>query len=166
MDLVLSVVVFAVVGGFVGDLDLDPARLATKDLDLVLLGDQLLLLHLHTGLGVGLLEPLDLAAAEAREQVLVLGDELACLGELAGALAGHALLVKDALPAGADLADALHGDDGLLHQVAVVALGDVAAGAEEEGAVADHLLAGLDTRGLCPPERAGVTLHLEVAVAF
>lgn len=98
--------------------------------------------------------------------MLILGNQFPCLGQFAGLLANHALLVEGALSAGADLADACHGLDGLLHEVAVVSDGFVAAGAEEEGAVYGHFLAGLYAGGLGPLEFVGVSAVLEVLVAF
>lgn len=117
-------------------------------------------------LGLGLAVVLGRAAQLAGEQVLVLGDELEVFGILAGALAGHALLVEDALAAGADLADALHGVQGLRHELAVVPGGDVAAGRELQRAVDRHLLAGLLARDLRPLHLTGLALLREGPLAL
>ncbi|GJC95172.1 hypothetical protein ColKHC_03998 [Colletotrichum higginsianum] len=107
-------------------------------------------------------ESLLLGAAQARQQVLVLGDELAGGGDLALALALHALLVEDALAAGPDLGHALHGLERLGDEVAVVPHGHVAPRAELERAVDRHLFVRRGAIRLCPLELAGVTLHLEL----
>lgn len=151
--------------------DTEPLDLATERLGLLaggLLGELLALelLDVLTSLLGELGQPPLLGTAQAGEQVLVLGDELAGGGDLAGALAGHAALVEDALAALADLRDALHGLDRLLEELAVVADGHVAAGGELQGAVDHHLLAGVLAVGLGPLELAGVALHLEVLVAL
>ncbi|KZL63311.1 hypothetical protein CI238_10390, partial [Colletotrichum incanum] len=109
-------------------------------------------------------QPLLLGAAQAREQVLVLGDELAGGGDLALALALHALLVEDALAAGPNLGHTLHSLERLGDKVAVVPHRDVAPRAELEGAVDRHLLVRRGAVRLCPLELAGVTLHLELLV--
>lgn len=57
-------------------------------------------------------QPPLLAAAQPGQQVAVGLDQLAGVGELPGALAGHALAVKDPLALAPDLLDALHGLEG------------------------------------------------------
>jgi hypothetical protein len=123
-------------------------------------------LHLHSLVELLVECLLDLVAVLGRQQVLVLGDELAVGLELGGAVAGHAVLVELPLSLRPDLADARHGLECACDKVAVVAHGNVAALLELESAVDGHLLAVRATEGLCPAELAWVTLHLEVLVAF
>jgi hypothetical protein len=123
-------------------------------------------LHLH-GLVELLVERLlDLVAVLRRQQMLVLGDELAVGFELCGAVAGHAVLVELPFSLRPNLANARHGLECACDEVAVVAHGNVAALLELESAVDSHLLAVRAAEGLGPAELARVTLHFEVLVAF
>ena len=72
--------------------------------------------------------------------MLVLGHQLARAHNLPGPIADHAFLLEGALSPRPDLADALHGVQRLVDEFAVVPLRHVAARAEEQCAVADHLL--------------------------
>lgn len=65
---------------------------------------------------------------------------------------------------GLEWKDALHSLERLLHQLAVVAHGDVAARGELQGAVDDHLLAGGLPERLGPLQLSRVSLHLELCV--
>ncbi|KAI6767132.1 hypothetical protein HG531_011492 [Fusarium graminearum] len=137
----------------------DSLLLATESLGLLALGLHLLDILLGQA---QLAQALLLAAAHAGQEVLVLSDELAGGGKLTLTLASHALLVEDALATLTDLGHALHGLEGLAHELSVVADGNVAAGGELQSRVDRHLLAGGLTEGLCPLELARVSLHLEL----
>lgn len=152
-----------------------------------------LLVELLLALGAGQFReaPL-LAAAHPRQQMAMGVDEAPVAGELDRPLARHAAPVEDALAPGPDLGDApvfllscvssynmmkigqewnglewkdaLHSLERLLHQLAVVAHGDVAARGELQGAVDDHLLAGGLPERLGPLQLSRVSLHLELCV--
>jgi hypothetical protein len=99
--------------------------------------------------------------------MFALGDQLPVFNNLSRPLAGHALLVKGAFPARADLIDTLHRPKRLGYQLAVVAYRDVAArGGELQRTVDYHLLAGLDAVSLRPADLARQSLGFKVFVTF
>lgn len=89
--------------------------------------------------------------------MLVLLNDLPVRVALALLIASHAIAIEDALTAGTDLLDAVHGGERLCDQVTRVTGRDVAAAGERECCVDDHLFPGGLAEGFRPFEFAGVT---------
>jgi len=100
------------------------------------------------------------------DQMNVLLNQSLVLGLLTQLVARHPVLVKHTLALGLDFLRTFQGSDRRGHQVPIVTDWNVATLLELEGRVNGHLLASGLAEGLGPADLTGVTLHLEVLVAF
>lgn len=97
--------------------------------------------------------------------MLILLHELPILQPLPLLIPPHPRFIKLPFAPRPDVADARHGFQRRLDEIAVVARGDIAALGELQGRVDHHLFAVRAAEGFCPPEFARVALHFEVFVA-